>query len=61
MWNTNGAITCAPANMNAEEIALIFQRVITDYAPFNITVTTDEAVYNSGNPAKRMRVVITES
>ena len=61
MWNTNGAINCAPANMNAEEITLIFQRVITDYAPFNITVTTDEAVYNSGNPAKRMRVVITES
>ena len=61
MWNTNGAITCAPANMSAEEIALIFQRIITDYAPFNITVTTDETVYNSGNPAKRMRVIITES
>ena len=61
MWNTNGAITCAPANMSAEEIALIFQRIITDYAPFNITVTTDETVYNSGNPAKRMRMIITES
>jgi hypothetical protein len=61
MWNTNGDISCAPANMNAEEIALILQRVLTDYAPFNIVVTTDEAVYNAGNPAKRMRVIITES
>jgi len=61
MWNTNGPITCAPANLNGEEIDLIVQRVITDFAPFNITVTTDEAVYNSGNYAKRMRVIITES
>jgi len=61
MWNVNGPFTCAPANMNADEINLILQRVITDFTPFNITVTTDEAVYNAANPAKRMRVVITES
>lgn len=61
MWNTNGAFTCAPANLTAEEAGLILQRVTTDYTPFNITVTTDEAVYNAANPSKRMRVVITES
>ncbi len=61
MWNTNGPISCAPANLTAEETALVLQRVIADYAPFNITVTTDEAVYNAANPYKRTRVIITES
>jgi len=61
MWNVNGPINCAPANLNAEEADLVLQRVITDYTPFNITVTTDQAVYNAANPSKRMRVVITES
>jgi hypothetical protein len=61
MWNVNGPITCAAANMTAEEAATILQRVITDYSPFNITVTTDEAIYNAANPSKRMRVIVTES
>lgn len=61
MWNVNGPIPCTPANLTAEEAGLILQRVATDYSPFNIIVTTDEAVYNAANPSKRMRVVITES
>jgi len=61
MWNVNGPIPCAPANLTAEEAGLILQRVTTDFTPFNITVTTDEAVFNAANPSKRMRVVITES
>jgi len=61
MWNVNGPITCAPANLNAEEAALVLQRVIADFAPFNITVTIDEAIYNAANPYKRSRVIITES
>jgi len=61
MWNVNGPITCAAANLTAEEADFILQRVITDFTPFNITVTTDEAVYNAANPSKRMRVVVTES
>ena len=61
MWNTNGAMTSAPANLNAEEIDAIQQRVAADFAPFNIIVTLDEAVYNSANAAKRMRVIVTES
>ena len=61
MWNVNGPINCAPANLTAEETGLILQRVTTDFTPFNITVTTDETVFNAANPSKRMRVVITES
>src|SRR6185503_10471625 len=61
MWNVYGPISAAPANLTTEEIGTIFQRVAADYSPFNVTVTTDEAVYNAGNPAKRIRVVVTES
>lgn len=61
MWNVNGPINAAPANLTPEEISLIFQRVTADFSPFNVIVTTDEAVYNAGNTAKRIRVVVTES
>ena len=61
MWNVNGPIPCAPANLTTDEAGLILQRVVTDFTPFNITVTTDEAVFNAANPSKRMRVVVTES
>jgi hypothetical protein len=61
MWNVYGPINATPANLTSEEIGLIFQRVAADFSPFNVTVTTDEAVYNAGNPAKRIRVVVTES
>jgi len=60
-WNTNGDINCAPANLTAAEMSLVIQRVVTDYAPFNITVTTEEAVYNSAPYNKKMRVIVTES
>jgi len=61
MWNVNGTITCAPANLNAEEAQLILERVVADFSPFNIVVTTDEAVYNAANIYKRTRVIVTES
>ena len=61
MWNVNGPINAAPANLTTEEVNLIFQRVAADFSPFNVTVTTDEAVYNAGNYLKRTRVVVTES
>jgi len=60
-WNTNGNIVCAPANLTSSQIATIFSRVTNDYAPFNVVVTTDEAVYNAADPYKRTRVIIPET
>src|SRR5213075_2256252 len=63
-WNSmvGGAdINCTPANLTASDISIIVQRVMNDYSPFNITVTTDEAVYNAANIYKRERVIVTES
>ena len=61
MWNTNGSFSCSPANLTSSEITNVFQRVTADYAPFNVTVTTDENVYNNANPYSRTRIIVTES
>lgn len=60
-WNSVGPINAAPANLTADQIAIIFQRVSNDYSPFNIVVTTNEADYNAANINKRTRVIITET
>jgi hypothetical protein len=60
-WNTNGDIHAAPANLVSSEIEKIKHRVSEDFAPFNVTITTNEAVYNQTNPHKRIRVVVTET
>ncbi len=60
-WNTNGDISCAPANLTAAEISIVVQRVMNDYSPFNIMVTTDETVYNAANINRRVRVIVTET
>lgn len=59
-WNYAGDINCAPANLTADAINLIVQRVTNDYSPFNVIITTDAAVFNA-TPGKRMRVIFTES
>ncbi len=59
-WNGGASFTCAPANLTVDEINQVVSRVASDYSPFNITITTDEAVFNAST-AKRMRVIITES
>lgn len=60
VWNAS-AFTTAPGNLQAAEIQKILQRVSEDYAPFQVLVTTNEALYNLANPSRRMRVVVTES
>ncbi len=60
-WNYDGDINCLPANLTEAEQAIVFQRIATDFSPFNIVITTDENVYNNANPYKRMRVIFTES
>ncbi|HEX4877449.1 MAG TPA: hypothetical protein VFV31_12315 [Chitinophagaceae bacterium] len=60
-WNYAGDINCAPANLTTTAINEIIQRVSIDYSPFNVTVTTNETVYNNAPQYKRMRVIITET
>lgn len=60
MWNTKGSIHCAPANLTADAMNQIIQRVTNDFSVFKVLVTTDEAIFNASS-SKRMRVIITES
>jgi hypothetical protein len=61
LWNTAGDIKCAPANLMESEVERILTRVSEDFSPFDVNVTTDEAVYNATSPHKRIRVILTES
>jgi hypothetical protein len=61
IWNAGNTINAAAANLRSSEMERIVQRVAEDFSPFNVTITTDEAVYNNTDPFKRMRVIVTES
>lgn len=61
MWNANGPFQCNPANLTLEEQANILTHVQTQWAAYNVVITTDEAVYQAGDPLNRRRVVVTES
>ncbi|MEP6804443.1 MAG: carbohydrate-binding protein, partial [Flavobacterium sp.] len=58
-WNSGNAIDAAPSNLSDEEIKRSYEIVAEDYRPFNLNVTTNEAVFNSYPKNRRMRVVIT--
>jgi len=60
-WNYDSDINCAPANLTTAQVDEIVNRVSNDYSPFNVTVTTNQAVYDAANPGKRTRVVVTET
>lgn len=40
-------------------VTLVWQRVVEDFAPFDINVTTDRAVYDAADATKRLLTVIT--
>lgn len=61
LWNWDGPVNCAPANLTNSQMTEIFNRVAEDYRPFKINITTDSAVYNSAPLNRRMRVILTPS
>jgi hypothetical protein len=58
-WNGGNTIVAASFNLNNATINSIFDRVLEDWYPFNINLTTDVAKYNSAPVGHRMRVIIT--
>jgi hypothetical protein len=60
-WNYIPTINCSPANLTTDAIFEIIDRVSNDYSPFNIVITTDEAVFNAASSTRRCRIIITES
>lgn len=60
-WNFAGDINCAYSGLTIEEQNIIIAAVMDDYAPYDVIVTTDEAVYNAAPANRRMRCYITET
>ena len=58
-WNSSGPINCAPANLTADQISEIVNRVAEDYRPFNVNITTDSTKYWSAPLYKRIRIILT--
>ena len=59
MWNNGNSFTAAAAGLNGEQVTEIFNRVSEDYRPFNINITTDEAVFLLAPVDKRIRIIVT--
>lgn len=60
-WNYDGDIVCKNSGLNADQMLTIYNKVADAYSPWNVTVTTDESVYDAASVGKRTRVLITES
>lgn len=61
-WNiASPTISALPAPYTTAQIKEIWDTMVEDYAPFNVTLTTDETVYNSYTPGHRIRVIFSPS
>jgi hypothetical protein len=59
LWNNGNPINAAPSGVSDAGIQEQWEVVAEDYRPFNVNITTNEAVFNSYPKTRRMRVVIT--
>ena len=58
-WNNGNPIDAAPSGMSDADILQFFEIVSEDYKPFNLNITTSQAVYNKYRESLRLRVVVT--
>jgi hypothetical protein len=58
-WNNGDPINAAPSGMDASTQTEIWEMVSEDYQPFQINITTDEAVYLKAAPKNRTRCIFT--
>lgn len=58
-WNNGNPIEAAPSTLSETQISTVCKRVAEDFAPFNISITTDVTRYNNAPVGKRMRCIVT--
>ncbi len=58
-WNAGKTIVAAPSKETPASITSIVKAVAEDYAPFDVTITTDRALYAATPAGLRMRAVVT--
>ena len=60
LWNwSRQRINCLEAGLTPDQIKEVVKFVGEDYSPFDVTVTSDENVYNNAAKGKRVRVIMT--
>jgi hypothetical protein len=60
-WQNGNAFTCAPSILTNPQITAIYSIVSEDFKPFNVNITTDEAVFLAANAFSKMRVIFTST
>ena len=58
-WNNGVTIVAAAPGATSAEITEIFNRVVEDFAPFNVNITTVKSYYEAAAPNRRTRCIIT--
>jgi Metallo-peptidase family M12B Reprolysin-like/Putative Ig domain len=59
VWNGGRTINAAPSLLTSDQITLILNNASQDWAPFDVTFTTNAALYAAASPGSRMHVVVT--
>jgi hypothetical protein len=58
-WNGGKQIVALPSSMTPDQIRAVVDAVAEDYAPFDLTITTSQSVYNAAPVGRRMWVIVT--
>lgn len=56
-----GNFTCLPAGLDPTGMRLVVENVIEDFAPWYVTTTTSEAVFNATPVSRRHKLIVTAS
>lgn len=59
VWNGGRTIAAAPSSLTNDQIAQVLNIAAQDWTPFNVTLTTDAALYDATPAGLRMHVVVT--
>ena len=59
VWTSGSPINAAPSTLTSDQVIEVVGLVAQDYAPFDVTVTTDAALYAATPAGLRMHVVVT--
>lgn len=60
-WNGGAPINAAPARLTEDQIIEVWKMVSEDFRPFNLNITTSEAVFFNAPVTRRMRVIFSHT
>jgi hypothetical protein len=59
VWNNGNPINCAASGLTEAQMTEAFHRAAEDFRPFDVNITTDEALFLSRPLNQRVRIIIT--